>query len=67
MLGFVAVAANLLLGYGEHKKGALMLFILPVIVSSAFLLVADIDSPRGGLIRILPQNLIAASRSLQMR
>ena len=27
-------------------------------------LIADIDSPRGGVIRVLPQNLIALSQSL---
>jgi hypothetical protein len=67
MMGFIAIAANLLLGYGEHRKSVLLLLILPVIVSSAFLLVADIDSPRGGIIRVLPQNLIATAQSLKAR
>jgi hypothetical protein len=67
MMGFIAIAANLMLGYGEHRKGLALLLILPVIVSSAFLLVADIDSPRGGIIRVKPQNLIAMAQSLKAR
>jgi hypothetical protein len=33
-------------------------------VSISFFLIADIDSPRGGLIRVQPVNLISLSRSL---
>jgi hypothetical protein len=33
-------------------------------VSISFFLIADIDSPRGGLIRVLPQNLMHLSQSL---
>jgi hypothetical protein len=35
------------------------------IVTIAFFLVADIDSPRSGVIRVAPQNLIALSGSLR--
>ena len=64
LMGLIAVFCNLLVGYGERRKGATLLVVLPVIVSVAFLLVADIDSPRGGVIRVLPQNLLAAARSI---
>jgi hypothetical protein len=30
---------------------------LPLVVAISFMLIADIDSPRGGLIRVQPQNL----------
>ncbi len=63
MMSLIAVAANTLVGYGARRRGAL-LFILPVVVSFASMLIADIDSPRGGIIRVAPQNLIALSRSL---
>ncbi len=63
MMGFVAVAANMMVGYGARRKGA-FLFALPVVVSISFLLIADLDSPRGGIIRVLPQNLLALSQSL---
>jgi hypothetical protein len=38
--------------------------VLPLLVSVAFLLIADIDSPRGGLIHVPPQNLVSLSQSL---
>ena len=63
-MGLIAVSCNLLIGYGEHRTRAFVLLILPVIVSFALFLIADIDSPRRGLIRVAPQNLISLSHSL---
>lgn len=34
-----------------------MTLILPLVISFSFMLIADIDSPRGGIIRVKPQNL----------
>jgi hypothetical protein len=34
-------------------------------VSFSFALIADIDSPRGGIVRVMPQNLIALSQSIR--
>jgi hypothetical protein len=42
----------------------MLLVVLPLIVSIAFLLIADIDSPRGGFIHVSPQNLLSLSASL---
>jgi hypothetical protein len=67
LMGLMAVCSNFLLGYGERRKSMLLLLVLPAIVSIAFLLIADIDSPRGGIIRILPHNLIALSQSIKIR
>jgi hypothetical protein len=62
----IAVCCNLLVGYGWHraKASAGLLFILPLVVSISFLLIADIDSPRGGFIHVVPQNLVSLSQSL---
>jgi hypothetical protein len=65
LMGLIAIGSNLLLGYGERRKGTLLLLVLPVIVSISFLLIADIDSPRGGIIRVLPHSLIALSHSIK--
>jgi len=62
---FIAVACNMLLGYSEHRKSTLDLVILPMVVSVSFFLIADIDSPRLGVIRVLPQNLIALAGSIK--
>src|ERR1035438_8951269 len=62
----IAVCCNLLVGYGARgaKANASLLFVLPLVVSIAFLLIADIDSPRGGFIHVIPQNLVSLSQSL---
>jgi hypothetical protein len=62
----IAACSNLLVGYGAHRAGirAHLLSVLPLIVSISFLLIADIDSPRGGLIRVAPQNLTSLAQSL---
>ena len=61
-----AIGCNVLVGYGarvaQAKTG--LLFVMPVLVAISFLLIADIDSPRGGLIHVAPQNLAALDRSL---
>jgi hypothetical protein len=33
-------------------------------VSISFFLIADIDSPRGGVIRVAPQNLVSLAQNL---
>ena len=65
MMALMAVSCNLLVGYGERRKGELFLFVLPVVISLAFFLIADLDSPRGGVIRVHPQNLLAAALSMK--
>jgi len=61
-----AVGCNLLVGYGSRsiqaKSG--LLVVMPLLVAISFLLIADIDSPRGGLIHVSPQNLAALWQSL---
>jgi len=61
----IAALSNVLLGYGMHGKFTVLSVILPLAVSISFFLTADIDSPRGGVIRILPQNLYALADSLK--
>jgi hypothetical protein len=64
LMGLIAISCNLLVGYGERRSSALVLLTLPPIVSVAFFLIADIDSPRVSIIRVLPQNLIAVSQAM---
>jgi hypothetical protein len=65
MLGLIAICANGLIGFGGRRRGALLLLVLPTIISVAFLHIADIDSPRAGFISVVPHNLIALSQSLK--
>lgn len=66
LLVISAVCCNLLVGFGMRGAQAnpRLLLVLPLVVSVAFLLIADIDSPRGGLIHVAPQNLASLSGSL---
>jgi hypothetical protein len=61
----IAIFGNLMGGYGKRNPNGAMLYVLPAVVSVAFLLIADIDSPRRGLIHVVPQNLVSLSQSLQ--
>jgi hypothetical protein len=65
----IAVCGNMLMGFGSHtnRLGAKRLLILPLVVSIAFMLIADIDSPRRGLIEVNPQNLLSLVDSLRPR
>src|SRR5215472_13965265 len=65
LLVAIAVFCNLLIGYGSRRSGMVLLSALPPAVSISFFLIADISSPRQGLIRVLPQNLIGLSSSLR--
>lgn len=60
----LAVCCSLLIGYGARRKKGLLVTVLPFLVSIAFFLIADIDSPRRGVIRVRPQNLISLSETL---
>jgi len=63
----MAICCNVLIGYGTRniKAEKLLLLVLPLVVSITFMLIADIDAPRGGLIRVHPQNLMNFSESLR--
>lgn len=60
----IALFCNGLLGYGAKKWEPKIFLLLPAAVAVSFFLIADIDSPRGGIIRVIPQNLIAARAGL---
>jgi hypothetical protein len=61
----IAIFCNLLIGYASHRKSKGLLLVLPLAISTSFFLIADIDSPRHGLIRVVPQNLMSLSWSLR--
>jgi hypothetical protein len=63
----IAVFGCVVQGYGAKgslRKGPLIT-ILPVTVALSLALIADIDSPRGGLIHVQPQNLARLMQSLE--
>jgi hypothetical protein len=65
LMAAIAICCSLLIGYGARRREIFLFSILPIAVSISFFLIADMDSPRRGLIRVRPQNLISLSQSLQ--
>ncbi len=61
----IAMCCCALVGYAAHEVRPSMLVILPVILSIALFFISDIDSPRRGLIRVIPHNLISLAQSLK--
>jgi hypothetical protein len=66
LMAAVAICSNLLIGYDSRRAAgrAGRLLVLPLVLCIAFYAIADIDSPRRGVIRVHPQNLIALAQSL---
>jgi preprotein translocase subunit Sss1 len=67
LMGAVAVCGNVLVGFGARRTdvGNARFFVLPLILAIAFFLIADLDSPRGGIVRLKPQNLLKLSMMIQ--
>ena len=66
LMAAIAVCANLLVGFGARnfQKNVGLFMIFPFVVAVSFFLIADIDSPRGGIIRIEPKNLITLKQNI---
>ncbi len=62
----VAICSNLLVGYTSRrvKQEAIRMLVLPLVLAIAFSTIADIDSPRRGVILVSPQNLENLDQSL---
>lgn len=63
MIG-IAICSSLLTGYSAHTTKCLLFVAMPLLMAIAFFFIADIDSPRRGIIHVVPQNLIILSQSL---
>jgi protein-S-isoprenylcysteine O-methyltransferase Ste14 len=64
LLVSISVFCNVLIGYAAHGKGLFVLLILPIALAVSLFLIADIDSPRRGIISVRPQNLESLAESL---
>jgi hypothetical protein len=66
LMAVIAVFANALVGLDSRNTSgrSWILWVLPLVVSFAFLLIADIDDPRRGGIQVVPHNLQSLSQSL---
>lgn len=57
LLFVVAISCCVLFGFQARRAEPKLAIVLPLLVAIAFFLIADIDSPRRGVIRVHPQNL----------
>lgn len=65
LLTFISIFCNALIGYVARERSTLVLVILPIALAVSFCFIADIDSPRGGWIRVQPQNLKSVAETLR--
>jgi hypothetical protein len=63
LLMMIGVAANVMLGYGARRFDP-VLIVVPLTVAVSLFLIADIDSPRGGVVQVPALNLTRLAKSL---
>ena len=64
LMAAIALSCSFLSCFRAHRSDWLAFLIVPFAVSISFFLIADIDSPTRGVIRVVPQNLLDLSQSL---
>ena len=66
LMAAIALCSSVLFGFRSRdgKAARKLSLVLPLVVSIAFLLIADIDAPRHGLIHVSAQNLENLAKSL---
>jgi hypothetical protein len=69
LMTIIAICSNLMIGFGGHHVGSrpVIFLMLPFVLTTTFYLIAEIDSPRSGVIHVVPENLVSLSQSLQTR
>jgi hypothetical protein len=67
LLMTISIFCNILIGYRAHGRSPFLFLILPIALSISLFLIADIDSPRRGVIRVRPQNLESLAESLNLQ
>ncbi|WP_220399061.1 hypothetical protein [Granulicella sp. WH15] len=65
LLATIALCSAMLVGYGANRPSSKLFLVLPLLISISCFLIADIESPRGGIIRIYPQSLQRLSQTLR--
>jgi hypothetical protein len=67
LLVLIGIFSSLLVGYATQRSryGSVLLLVLPIVVSVSFYMIAEIDSPRGGLIRVTPKDLISLQQQIE--
>lgn len=58
LMGTIAILSCLMIGSGSRTRRVALVPVLPLVIAIAFLLISDLDSPRGGLTHMKPYNLL---------
>lgn len=64
LIAATAIGCNFLIGYRARRTDWFVFLIMPFVVTVSLLLIADLDSPRSGAIRVRPNNLISLAQSI---
>ena len=64
LMAVIAICCNFLVGFGAYRVRGLLLIVLPALLAISFFLIADIDSPHGGIIHVHPENLQSVAQLL---
>jgi hypothetical protein len=67
LMVIIAITCNMMAGYNTHQLTGRfrIIFVLPAIVAVSFFLIADMESPRRGMIQVAPENLIRLGKSMR--
>ena len=65
LLIVVGCGCNFLIGFGAEKLSSATHAILPITASLAILLIADVEGPHNGFVRVHPENLIDAAAAMR--
>jgi hypothetical protein len=66
LLCTIGLVATIMIGFrfDTGSRQRMLMQILPALIAISLFLISDIDCPRGGIIRVLPQNLMALEAAL---
>ena len=67
LLIVVGCGCNFLIGFGAEKLSSATHAILPIAASLAILLIADVEGPHNGFVRVQPENLIDAAAAMNQK
>jgi hypothetical protein len=65
LLFLVAATCNFLIGFGAERLSPATQAILPMTAALAFILIADVEGPRNGLVQVQPVNLRDAAEAMR--
>ena len=68
LMGAIAIVGSALVGFGSRgaRGSTPLMLVMPVVASLALFLIADIDSPHRGMVRVTAQNLVSLAESIRV-